>query len=129
LALPVKYFSLRPRERLRKIYHAERWGLREEKYQWLEANNIATTEWTEIYPKSPFYLFVPRDAALLNTYKKYAKITDVFPLNGVGMTTARDSFVIDFDKSTLLNRIRLFKRSKHQDEDLHRFFDIRKKKG
>ncbi len=113
----------------RMICHSEIWGLREKKYSWLEDNDISTTKWAEIHPKSPFYLFVPRDEALLDRYEQYPKVTEIFPLNGVGMTTARDNFVIDFDKPTLLNRIRLFKHSKYDDEELHRFYEIRKKKG
>ncbi len=113
----------------RKVCYAERWGLREDKYRWLESNDVATTGWTEIRPKPPSYLFVPRDEVLVGRYERYSKITQILPLNGVGMTTARDNFVIDFDKSTLLNRVRLFKQSNYQDEDLHQFFSIRKKKG
>jgi len=113
----------------RKVCYAERWGLRDDKYRWLDSNDVGTTEWTEIHSESPFYLFVPRDEVLLGRYEAYPRLTEIFPLNGVGMTTARDSFVIDFDKPTLLNRIRLFKNSKYQDEELHQFSEIRKKKG
>ncbi|MBA7588486.1 hypothetical protein ES708_30544 [subsurface metagenome] len=45
------------------------------------------------------------------------------------MTTARDNFVIDFDKFKLENRIRLFKNSEFDDEELHDFFQINRKKG
>jgi len=69
------------------------------------------------------------DERLIERYEKYPKVADIFPLNGVGMTTARDSFVIDRDKNTLLNRIRLFKNSKYSDDDLHAFFQINRKKG
>ncbi len=113
----------------KKVVHAERWGLREKKYEWLLENDINTTEWKPIKPKSEFYLFVPRDEATLDQYNQYPKITEIFPLNGVGMTTARDEFVIDLDKSRLLNRIRLFKNSKYADEELHAFSQINKKKG
>ena len=112
-----------------KVYHSEIWGLRQEKYDCLLENDIKKTKWKNLFPKSEFYLFIPREEKLLESYKKYPKITEVFPLNGVGMTTARDHFVIDNDKNTLLNRIRLFKNSKYADEDLHSFFQINKKKG
>ena len=111
------------------VYHSEAWGLRERKYDWLSKNGIKTTKWKKLSPKSEFYLFIPRDEKLLENYEKYPKITEVFPINGVGMTTARDSFVIGRDKNALLNRIRLFKNSKHSDDDLHTFFQINKKKG
>jgi predicted helicase len=112
-----------------KVNHAEIWGLWEEKYNWLLKNDIETTKWNKLSPKSEFYLFIPRDEALLESYNKYPKLTEIFPVNGVGITTARDSFVIDRDRNTLLNRIRLFKNSKYYDDDLHAFFQINKKKG
>jgi predicted helicase len=108
------------------ILHADLWGLREDKYNWLLESDIKTTEWEELTPHSDFYLFIPRDERLLEVYEKYPKITEIFPLNGVGMTTARDRFVIDRDKNTLENRIRLFKNSKYSDKDLHTYrpFDV-----
>jgi hypothetical protein len=112
-----------------KVYHSEIWGLRENKYDWLLKNDISTTKWEKLSPKSEFYLFIPREEKLLGMYDKYPKITVVFPLNGVGITTARDSFVIDRNKNTLENRIRLFKNSKYSDDELHKFFQINKKKG
>ena len=112
-----------------KVFHSEIWGLREKKYDWLLQNDIKTTNWQRLSPKSEFYFFIPREEKLLRRYEKYPKITEIFPLNGVGMTTARDSFVTDRDKNTLLNRIRLFKNSKYSDEELHSFFQINKKKG
>lgn len=113
----------------KKVVHAERWGLREDKYEWLLKHNLNTTKWKPIKPKSDLYLFVPRNEATLDQYNRYFKITEIFPVNGVGMTTARDEFVIDLDKGKLLNRIRLFKHSKQTDDELHTTFDINKKKG
>jgi predicted helicase len=112
-----------------KVYHSDIWGLRQEKYDWLLEKSIRTTKWQELSPKSEFYLFIPREEKLLRRYNQYHKITQVFPLYGVGMTTARDGFVIDKDKNTLLNRIRLFKNSKYSDDELHSFFQINRKKG
>lgn len=112
-----------------KVYHSDVWGLRENKYNWLLKNDIKKTKWKRLSPKSEFYLFVPREEKLLAIYEKYPKITDILPINSVGITTAKDSFVIDRDKNTLLNRIRLFKKSKYSDEELHNFFQIDKKKG
>jgi predicted helicase len=112
-----------------QVHHLEIWGVREKKNDWLDKNDLKTTKWQKLSPKSEFYLFVPRDERLLEAYERYLKITEIFPLNGVGMTTARDNFVIDMDKNTLLNRIRLFKNSKYSDDELHAAFQINKKKG
>ncbi len=112
-----------------QVYHADLWGLREKKYNWLERYELKNTKWQKLTPKSEFYLFIPQDESLFKIYKHYPKITEIFPVNGVGMTTARDGFVIDHNKPNLANRIRLFKNSKYSEDDLHKFFQINKKKG
>jgi len=43
-----------------KVYHLEIWGLRQEKYNWLFNNDIKTTKWQELSPKSEFYIFYPK---------------------------------------------------------------------
>jgi hypothetical protein len=126
IALFIKRKSNR---KINNVYHSDLWGLRETKYKWLLQNDIKTTKWEKISPKSEHYFFIPRDDSFLGDYQKYSKITEIFPLNGVGITTARDHFVIDTDKKLLENRIRLFKNSKYSDDDLYTFFQINKKKG
>jgi len=92
----------------RGISHADLWGLRNVKYDWLKNNDIKSTKWKRLKPKQEFYFFVPRDEKLLAGYQKYAKITDIFPTNSVGIVTSRDKFAIDRDKNELKKRIRMF---------------------
>jgi hypothetical protein len=127
IALFVK--SGEKKQDIAKVYHADLWGLREAKYDYLQRHDMAGTTWQDIHPKQELYLFVPRDESAAEEYESFHVVNEVFPVNGVGMTTARDEFVIDMDKSRLLNRVRLFKHSKGADDELHRFFDIRKKTG
>ena len=100
----------------KKVFHSELWGMRKEKYDWLLNNDINSTKWWEITPKSEFYLFVPRNERLLELYEKSPKITDIFPVNSVGIVTARDRFVIDTDLKALKRRIRMFCDEKIPDE-------------
>lgn len=113
----------------KKVFHSEVWGLREKKYEWLSAHDMQKTKWQSLSPKSEFYLFIPRDEELLANYEKYPKITDIFDIYGVGMTTARDGFVIDNSRLELFNRIIRFKNCKTSDDMLHVLFNINKKKG
>jgi predicted helicase len=76
------------------VHYADLWGLREGKYRALADTNVAKTGWTELKPGSPFYLFVPRDEAELDEYMKGWKVTDMFPVNSVGIVTARDDLTI-----------------------------------
>lgn len=79
-----------------KILHGEKWGLREEKYEWLHSNDVNSTDWKELHPHTPFYFFVPREEKYEKRYSKYWKVTDIFPVNSVGIVTARDSLTIQF---------------------------------
>jgi predicted helicase len=112
-----------------RIYHSEIWGIRQKKNSWLLGNEIKTTNWCKLSPKSGFYLFVPRDERLLDEYEKHHKISEIFALNSIGLFTARDNFVIDTNKENLLNRIQLFKNNKYSDDDLHTFFQLNRSKG
>jgi hypothetical protein len=112
-----------------KVFHLDRFGLREEKNEWLEQNNFTVKNYKEIESNSPWYFFIPKNTSHIKQYLDWPKITEIFTVNGVGITTARDNFVIDFENRAVENRIRLFKNSKYNDEDLHKFFQINKKKG
>ena len=109
----------------RKVSHADLWGLREDKYRWLEGHDAAGTEWTEIHPKSPFYFFVPIDEALLDRYQRYPKVAEIFPVNSVGIVTSRDKFVIDFEKETLKRRISMFRDKNLPDELIRQTFGLK----
>jgi predicted helicase len=112
-------------ERFARVYYAERWRLRKEKYTWLLKNDKTTTKWEELKPNSPFYFFVPREEAYLEEYEKYWKITDIFPINCVGIVTARDKFVIDFDKEVLKRRIKKFRNLSIPDEVIKQTFKLK----
>ncbi len=105
-----------------KVFHKHLYGVREilttnvnnekeltgGKYQWLSQNDISTTDWKQIEPNKPFYLFTPQDETLREEYQSYWKITEMMPLTSTGVKTHRDHFVIDFDKSELEKRIKDF---------------------
>lgn len=81
-----------------KIFHAHLYGTRESKYERLADSDVDNTPWSELQPSSPFYLFVPQDTKLYGEYEKAWKITDVFPVNCVGIVTARDALTIHWNK-------------------------------
>jgi len=110
-----------------KIKYAEIWGLREEKYKWLQKHEVENTKWQEISPDDPYYFFVPRDRAGWDLYQNFWKVTDIFPVNSVGIVTARDSFVIDFDKQLLESRIRAFKDQREDDNFIKAAYNLKDK--
>jgi predicted helicase len=68
---------------------------------------MENTDWNEISPKSESYLFIPRDEKLLQRFEQWPKVTDIFPVNSVGIVTARDKLTIKYSANdvwtTVLN--------------------------
>jgi predicted helicase len=90
------------------VYHSDLWGLRDDKYVWLQKNDLKTTKWKKISPKSESYFFIPRDENLLEKYQEFPKITEIFPVNSVGIVTARDNLTIKWTSDEVRNTIQAF---------------------
>ena len=102
---------------LAKVYHADLWGKREMienqvivcgKYHWLEENDLYSTSWQELQPDSPFYLFKPQNINLRSEYDQFWKITEIMPVNSVGIVTARDSLTIQWSEKEIWDIINDF---------------------
>ena len=89
----------------RCVCHTDLWGEREQKYRWLWEHGSADTEWVRLEPGPPFHLFEPFDAAGTGAYYGWPAINEVMAVNVTGIVTARDGFVIDFDREALRSRI------------------------
>ena len=125
IALFVK--NKKPKES--RVFHADLYGLREEKYQWLQKNDFQKNNYEKIKPTSPYYFFKKIDTEKVKQYLKWKQITDIFPVNSVGIVTARDHFVISFDKRDLKNRILQLQNLAHPDEIILQAFDLKEKFG
>ena len=90
------------------VHHAEIYGLRQRKYDWLNEHNHVSTDWQRIRPVAPSYLFVPRDEALEAGYRRFTAIPEVFPVNSVGIVTARDGLTIRWSEQETLHTVRAF---------------------
>ena len=73
-----------------KVYRADLYGLREGKYDYLWENDVSTTEWEEVKPQTPFYLFAKQDANLLEEYERGWNVTDAIPVSVLGFQSHRD---------------------------------------
>lgn len=79
---------------LAKLYHAEIYGKRKEKYDFLYQHTLDSIEWKELEPQEPFYLFIPQDENLRIEYDKGYSIKDMFRISSTGICSQRDSVVI-----------------------------------
>jgi len=114
----------------RGVYHADLYGPRAEKYAWLDSHNLATAGYQPITPVSPYYFFTPRQTQNLAAYQSWPSVTEIFPVNSVGIVTARDGFAIAFDRTELQNRVLQFQNTQGLPDDvLAQAYDLKDKPG
>jgi len=77
-----------------RVFYADLWGKREDKYAFLAERDVDTTEWKQITPTPPLYLFVPQDTALQVEYEQGVSVADIFEVQSAGIVTARDCLTI-----------------------------------
>jgi hypothetical protein len=111
-------------KRLATINYADLWGDRQSKYDCLSNNGISSLEWEILKPASTEYFFVPKNHDLLEEFKKGMAVNELFPVNSVGIVTARDSLTIHESRNDLIRTIERF--SSLPPEDARKEFDLGK---
>lgn len=89
------------------LSHHELYGLRSFKYDWLDSNAFDSKKFSQLAPSSPFYIFRP-EAEGNEHYLKWQNLQDIFPVNSVGIVTARDHLTIKDTKDQVRNTINHF---------------------
>jgi predicted helicase len=93
------------------IYHSDLYGLRQEKYDWLDKNEFLKDNYVQIKPQSPYHFFVKRNTEKIKKYLDWKKVNEIFPINSVGIVTARDKLTIKWSEyemwNTVLNFIKM----------------------
>jgi predicted helicase len=97
-----------PKNKPTLVAHLDCFGVRQAKYDFLNDNTICTTKKQMLDPAAPFYLFVPQDVRLLKEYEAGLRITEVLPVNSVGIVTARDSLTIQDSPEAVWQTVRDF---------------------
>jgi len=90
------------------VHHAELWGLRQSKYDWLNINHVARTDWTSFAPDKPDFFFKPRNAKYEREWNKAWSLRSIFPISNNGLKTDRDELFFDFDRKALEKRMMTF---------------------
>ncbi len=109
--------------------HIDLWGSRERtdidgKYSWLVGNDVSSVTWNPLSPKAPLRLFVPRDEALHEEYEIGWSLTNIFPVNSVGIVTARDNLAIQLTARDMEQIVADF--AARETEEARTFYDLGK---
>jgi predicted helicase len=98
-----------------QVLYADLWGNREEKYSFLDQNNLLTTEFSRIVPDEPYYFFTPK------VEHEYASnsvsLDDIFHKTSTGVKTHRDGFIVNQSKKDLIQKLELFGSSLSENSD------------
>jgi len=105
-----------------RFCYAELLGAREEKFQYLMAHSMKDSVPVVLTPQDSHWLFVPVDLDLWPEYGNYPSVRDVFPVNSVGLYTARDHLCIQWDREQLWHVLLRFTGMK--PEEAREFFNL-----
>ncbi len=93
------------------VRHADLYGLRESKYAWLETHTIDNTRWRKLEPRTSGYFFIRRDEKLLRRYERFLPVNEIFPVNSVGIVTARDSLTVQWTAQNVWRTVTVFSKA------------------
>jgi len=93
---------------LGKVFHFDLFGEREYKYDFLAGNTLETIEYKELPNIAPNYFFVGKDFEEQKGYNKGFSVSELFPINNVGIVTSNDSILINDKKETLIKKVAEF---------------------
>ncbi len=116
-----------------KVYYFDKFGKRNQKYEFLLANDIYSVEWklidyndfNEEFNKTRWsekrfednlsFFTQMNDVALIKDYGSFWGITEIFNQYSSGIKTHRDHFVVDFSNEEVIENFRRFQNTELTD--------------
>ena len=93
---------------LARVFHADLWGKRAEKFAWLEKTAFEDVPWQPITPTAPQYYLIPRDTELEEEYKQGFDVSQMFQLGGLGICAKRNDVAFKISRNELRDVVRDF---------------------
>ncbi|MCH8034598.1 MAG: N-6 DNA methylase [Bacteroidetes bacterium] len=83
------------------VFYYDCWGIRNDKYEFLNKNDIKSLKWIRIDPEVPDYFFIKKDFANKSNYAAGMSIDKIFNIFSSGVKTHRDHFITSFNEKEL----------------------------
>ncbi len=94
------------KDELGKVYHKDLYGLRQQKYDFLDGATLGNVGYEEMKPKAPMYFFVPKNFDLQEEYDKGFKVDELFNVSSVSVVTAKDAILVDMNENSLFAKVK-----------------------
>ena len=91
---------------LAEVYYADQYGLRKDKYDYLNAHDLSNIEFTKIGYSSPYYFLVDKNTDGEEEYNKGFKVDELCKIISAGVVTANDKVLINTNLESLYQNIR-----------------------
>jgi len=114
---------------LAKVYHADVWGTRKDKYNLLLETDVTSTAWAELQVQAPNYFFFPQKVEFQHEYQKAWSIEDIFIEKATGFVTGNDDYLIAFDRERIAEVIHSLLSKEVSDKEVEERFRIRDVSG
>ena len=109
IALFVKYNNAISKT---DIFYKDLYGLRRDKYDFLNANNINTVKWKILKPVDPYYFFVEK--SFTAKHENSISVNDIFINKNIGIASGKDKLLVAFTHNDLIERFDLNNKKKLQ---------------
>jgi len=109
---------------LATVYYADLFGTRKDKFDFLQKNAFHDIHWQTLGFDKEFCFFVPKDLSLQKKYNKGFSVIDLFPVNSIGIVTARDNLCIQHNREEMAKTVAKF--VSLDVEDARNIFDLGK---
>jgi predicted helicase len=90
------------------VMHLDLWGTRHDKYKWLLTHSWSSIGGAKVQPASPTYLLKPRQAEVDSEYASALSLPEIFPVNSLGIATARDHFAVKWSQQEVWDTVKSF---------------------
>jgi predicted helicase len=94
-------------------------GVREEKYKWLEMQSVLKTKSQPIAPVAPMFFFRMQDRSLASEYEAGLRLPEIMSLSGEpapGVVTTHDEFAISWTRAEAAEKVAKLLKTKSEEQ-------------
>ena len=98
-----------------EVLHHDLWGARADKYARLMIESEGSVQWAKVEPRPTFYLLKLLEGDVGEEYDEWTSVNQIFPVNSVGIVTARDALTVRWSEREIWGVVREMAEGEEED--------------